>query len=206
MKLKTTVIALFLVLISAAGTYSQTTLALGAEVGLNIANVSITPSQTSNSRTGLIIGGVLDIGISRNIGVTTGLRYIMKGFQVTNGGATFTDKLNYLDVPVLLKVKFPLTEVKPYLIGGPVLGIRVAASEEQSNGQQTNDVDASSAFESIDFGLLFGGGLDFNVATKTDLFVQFGYSLGLSNIYKLNPQFTVKNYGIQITGGAKFRL
>jgi hypothetical protein len=205
MKLKTTLLALFLIF-TAAGIYAQPSLSLGVEGGLNIANVSITPSQTSNSRTGLIIGGVLDIGISRSIGVTTGLRYIMKGFQVTNGGATFTDKLNYLEVPALLKVKFPLTEVKPYLVGGPVLGIRVAASEEQSNGQQTNDVDASSAFESIDFGLLFGGGLDFNVATKTDLFVQVGYSLGLSNIYKLNPQFTVKNYGIQITGGAKFKL
>jgi hypothetical protein len=205
MKLKTTLLAL-LFIFTAAGIYAQPSLQLGVEGGLNIANVSITPSQTSNSRTGLIIGGVLDIGITRSIGVTTGLRYIMKGFQVTNGGATFTDKLNYLEVPALLKVKFPLTEVKPYLIGGPVLGIRVAASEEQSNGQQTNDVDASSAFESIDFGLLFGGGLDFNIATKTDLFVQFGYSLGLSNIYKLNPQFTVKNYGIQITGGAKFKL
>src|SRR5688572_23633114 len=157
MKLKTTLLALLLIF-TAAGIYAQPSLSLGVEGGLNIANVSITPSQTSNSRTGLIIGGVLDIGISRSIGVTTGLRYIMKGFQVTNGGATFTDKLNYLEVPALLKVKFPLTEVKPYLIGGPVLGIRVAASEEQSNGQQTNDVDASSAFESIDFGLLFGGG------------------------------------------------
>lgn len=205
MKLRSTLFALIFIL-SAATLYSQPSLSLGVEGGINIANVSITPSQTSNSRTGLIIGGVLDIGISKMIGITTGLRYTMKGFQITNGGASFTDKLNYLEVPALLKVKFPLTEVKPYLIGGPVLGIRVAASEEQSNGTQTSDVDASSAYESIDFGLLFGGGLDFNVATKTDLFVQFGYSLGLSNIYKQNPQFTVKNYGIQITGGAKFRL
>lgn len=77
--------------------------------------MSITPSQTSNSRTGLIIGGVLDIGNSRrNIGVTTGLRFTMKGFQITNG-STVTDKLNYLEVPALLKVKFPLTEVKPFV-------------------------------------------------------------------------------------------
>lgn len=205
MKLKLTLLALFLTFFSVTS-YSQTTLALGLEAGLNLANVSITPSQTSNSRTGLIIGGVLDIGISRNIGVTTGLRYTMKGFQVTNQGVTFTDKLNYLEVPALLKVKFPLTEVKPYLVGGPVLGIRVSASEEQSNGTQTADVDASSAFESIDFGLLFGGGLDFNVANKTDLFIQAGYGFGLSNIWKQTTTVTVKNYGIQFTGGVKFRI
>lgn len=205
MKLKTILLAALLAL-STISVYSQPTLSLGLEGGLNLANVSITPSQTSNSRTGLIIGGVLDIGISRNIGVTTGLRYSMKGFQVTNGGVTFTDKLNYLEVPALLKVKFPLTEIKPYLVGGPVLGIRVSASEEQSNGTQTADVDASSAYESIDFGLLFGGGLDFNVANKTDLFIQAGYAFGLSNIWKQTTTATVKNYGIQITGGVKFKL
>mgnify|MGYP003460615713 FL=1 len=205
MKLKTILLAVLLA-VSTISVYSQPTLSLGLEGGLNLGNVSITPSQTSNSRTGLIIGGVLDIGISRNIGVTTGLRYTMKGFQITNGGATFTDKLNYLEVPALLKVKFPLTEVKPYLVGGPVLGIRVSASEEQSNGTQTADVDASSAYESIDFGLLFGGGLDFNVANKTDLFIQAGYAFGLSNIWKQTTTVTVKNYGIQITGGVKFKL
>lgn len=205
MKLKTILFAALLV-VSTISVYSQPTLSLGLEGGLNLANVSITPSQTSNSRTGLIIGGVLDIGISRNIGVTTGLRFTMKGFQITNGGATFTDKLNYLEVPALLKVKFPLTEIKPYLVGGPVLGIRVSASEEQSNGTQTADVDASSAYESIDFGLLFGGGLDFNVANKTDLFIQAGYAFGLSNIWKQTTTVTVKNYGIQITGGVKFKL
>lgn len=205
MKLKTILFAA-LFAVSTISVYSQPTLSLGLEGGLNLANVSITPSQTSNSRTGLIIGGVLDIGISRNIGVTTGLRFTMKGFQITNGGATFTDKLNYLEVPALLKVKFPLTEVKPYLVGGPVLGIRVSASEEQSNGTQTADVDASSAYETIDFGLLFGGGLDFNVANKTDLFIQAGYGFGLSNIWKQTTTVTVKNYGIQITGGVKFKL
>lgn len=205
MKLKTTFLALMLVL-STMAVYTQPNIALGIEGGLNLANVSITPSQTSNSRTGLIVGGILDVGISSNIGIQGGLRYIMKGFQVTNAGVTFTDKLNYIEVPALLKVKFPLTEVKPYLVGGPVLGIRVSASEEQSNGTQTADVDASSAYESIDFGLLFGGGLDFKVAAKTDLFIQGGYSFGLSNIWKQTTTVTVKNYGIQFTGGVKFRL
>lgn len=205
MKLRSTLLALFLMAASMT-VYSQPNISLGLEGGLNLANVSITPSQTSNSRTGLIIGGILDVGISSNIGIQGGLRYTMKGFQVTNGGATFTDKLNYIEVPALLKVKFPLTEVKPYLVGGPVLGIRVSASEEQSNGTQTADVDASSAYESIDFGLLFAGGLDFRVAAKTDLFIQGGYSFGLSNIWKQTTTVTVKNYGIQFTGGVKFKL
>lgn len=205
MKQMSKIAAVFFVMFSVS-VFSQPSIELGLEGGLNLANVSITPSQTSNSRTGLIVGGVIDIGISNSIGVTGGLRYIMKGFQVTNQGFTFTDKLNYLEVPVLLKVKFPLTEIKPYVIGGPVLGIRVSASEEQSGGGQSADVDASNAYESIDFGLLFGAGMDFKVAPKTDLFIQGGYSFGLSNVWKLTTTATVKNYGIQLTGGVKFKL
>ena len=72
-------IAAMILFITAGLVYSQPNISLGIEGGLNIANVSINPSQTSNSRTGLIIGGVMDIGISSNIGVTGGLRYIMKG-------------------------------------------------------------------------------------------------------------------------------
>ncbi len=185
---------------------AQVSVAFGPEFGINLANVSVTPTTTTDSRTGFIIGGLADINIGKVMGVTSGLRFVMKGYTSTSQGVTFKEKFNYLEIPILLKARFPLTEVKPYVHGGPVLGINLAATEEQSNGQQTNNVDVSNSIESIDFGLLFGGGLDFKIATKTDLFIQFGYQLGLSNWLKNNPNVTAKNYGIQITGGAKFHL
>jgi hypothetical protein len=208
MKLKLTLLTLLLTL--TAISYSQTQFSLGLEAGLNIANVSVTPTATTSGRTALIIGGVADIGFSRQFGIVTGLRYIMKGYSNTfnNGAATQTDnvKLNFLEFPALLKVKFPLTEVKPYLIAGPTLGISVSSTVESTAGTQSATSDVSSSVESIDFGLFFGAGLDFNVAPKIDLFAQSGYSLGLSNILKGNTTTTIKNYGIQITGGVKFKL
>jgi len=205
MKQTITALALFLISIIYTNANSQS-LALGIEGGINISNISSTPSFTTNSRTGLIIGTLLDINVSKSITITPGLRYIMKGWSSTSNGITYTDKLNYFEVPALLKVKFPLTEVKPYLVGGPVLGIMLSANEDQSNGTQTNTVDISNLAESIDFGLLFGGGLDFRVGVKTDLFVQAAYQLGLSNILKNSTTTTLKNNGIQITGGVKFKL
>ena len=185
--------------------FSQS-ISLGLEGGVNIANVSITPDQTSNARTGVIVGGIVDINLSPTIAISPALRFNMKGFKTTVNGVTFTDKLNYIEIPALLKVKFPLTEVKPYLIGGPVVGFQISANEEQSNGTNSQTVDASSAYESIDFGLLFGGGIDFKVGAKTILFIQPAYYLGLSNIWKQSTTVTVKNNGFQITGGVKFNL
>lgn len=186
-------------------TVAQTSTGIGIESGINLANMSLTPAFTTSSRTGLMIGGFVDIGVSRIISIRPSVRYVMKGFSTTSNGITFTEKLSYLEMPMLLKASIPLHRVKPYFTAGPTLGILLSASEEVTNGVQVQTGDASSIFETIDFGLYFGGGLEFHVASGTDIFTGFGYSLGLTNVSKV-PTFEGKNNGIQVTGGIKFGL
>ncbi len=54
-------------------------------------------------------------------------------------------------------------------------------------------------------GLYFGGGIEFHVAQNTDVFTGFGYSLGLTNVSKIQG-IEGKNNGIHVTGGIKFGL
>lgn len=189
----------------AVSSNSQTSLKLGPEFGLNLANVSVTPSQTTNSRTGLIIGGSIEVGVSRQFAIVSGLRYIMKGFEVSSQFSTTVGKANFLEIPALAKIKFPLTEIKPYVIAGPTLGLKLSATTRTDFGTQGGQDQDDQNAESIDFGLFFGAGLDFNIAPTTDLFFQTGYSLGLSNMTK-QPGATVKTYGIQLVAGAKFKI
>ncbi len=186
-------------------------MAIGIEGGINISNASINPTVTTDARTGVIIGTLLDVNFTNQITLTPGIRFTMKGFSNTYTNAngvsqTDTYKLNYLEFPVLLKVKFPLTEIKPYLAAGPVFGIKLSANLDQTAGSQSASSDVSNNVESIDFGLLFAGGMDFKVGTSTFLFFQAGYQLGLSNIAKNTGTTTIKNYAIQITGGVKFGI
>lgn len=182
-------------------------MAIGIEGGINITNVAVNPTVTTDSRTGLIVGSLLDINFTPQITLTPGVRFTMKGFSNTANTVTNTVKLNYLEFPVLLKVKFPLTEIKPYLAAGPVLGLNLSANLDQTNGTQSASNDISSSTESIDFGLLFAGGMDFKVGLSTSLFFQVGYQLGLSNINKTaNDVTTIKNNAFQITGGVKFGI
>ncbi|MBE2228765.1 MAG: PorT family protein [Ignavibacteria bacterium] len=206
---KTGLLAAVIFLCAASTTYSQLSVKLGPEFGLNIANTSNTPSATTNSRIGLIIGGVVDVSISPQFSMVTGLRYIMKGNETVTadffGSSTTTQKANFLEIPALAKVKFPLTEIKPYVIAGPTLGLKLSATTRTDQGTTGGqDVDNPNV-ETIDFGLFFGAGLDFNVVPTTDLFFQAGYSLGLSNLSK-TANTTVKTTGIQLVVGAKFKI
>lgn len=189
-----------------SSSFSQS-IGLGLEGGINIGNISVTPDFSPGTRTGFMVGGFADFGVSPVIAIRPGIRYISKGFTGTNNitGVSFTDRMNYMEIPLLLKVSIPLPRVRPYFTAGPTLGIQLSASEELTNGQQVQNSDMGTAWETIDFGLYFGGGLDFHVADNTDVFTGFGYSLGLSNFSKV-ANLQAKNYGIQFTSGVKFHL
>lgn len=197
---------LALIMFFAAGTsMSQSRIKLGFEAGLNLANVSFSPSVTTGTRTGLIFGGVIEAGFNPQFALVSGLRYIMKGTEVTSTNSTTVSKANYLEIPALLKVKFPMTEVKPYLIAGPTLGLKLSASTRTDFGTTGgNDVDNPNV-ESTDFGLFFGAGIDFGLNPNVDLYFQPGYSLGLSNVSKTQGQ-TAKTNGIQLVAGVKFKM
>jgi hypothetical protein len=196
---------LFLVLALNPLSYAQST-SLGIEGGINLSSMNITPViPTATGRTCMMVGGFADIGFSRSFSVRPGVRFIMKGISNSGNGVTLTDKLSYLEFPVLLKATFPLTEVKPYIMAGPTVGIQLSASTEVNNGVQTQTFDLTNVYETIDFGLFFGSGIDFRVANRTDMFIGGGYSLGLSNVARAQNQ-SIKNTGLQFMAGIKFGL
>ncbi|NOS84097.1 MAG: PorT family protein [Ignavibacteria bacterium] len=206
MKLKTILFAALLA-VSTISIYSQSKLSLGFEAGLNIANTVETPSSSFGSKMGFIIGGMLDANLSPNFSLQPGVRFITKGSSYSGADGVATFNSSVIEIDALAKVKFPLTEIKPYLFAGPSLGFIMSVNYSQTpTGGTSSSQDVSQYFESIDFGLMFGGGLDFKVAPTMDLFGQFGYSLGLSNIRKNNPAATTKTTGIQITTGLRFKL
>ncbi len=207
MKFKIFLVLILGVLLTTAS-YSQVKLAIGPEVGINIANFTTTPDISTSTRTGMIFGADLDVGFGHYISIQPGLRFVMKGASGNDGaGGTVTDKLNYFEIPVLLKVTFPLTEVKPFLIAGPILGINMSANADDTpQGGNGTSTDISSSISGTDFNLLIGGGVGFKIAPKIDLYGQFGYAFGLSNILKNATTQTFKTTGLQITAGAWFHL
>jgi hypothetical protein len=99
--------------------------------------------------------------------------YSQQGYEITNSSGTFTQKLDYINLPLMLKA-YPSKNF--FLEAGPQIGLAVSHKEEYDglfSGSQEYDPN------NFDWGMNFGGGF------KTDSGISFGvrYHLGLGDLY-----------------------
>ena len=187
-----TLATLLAMVLFAQSAHAQSPLSFGAKAGINIANLSGDAFDDADSRTGIIIGGVVDIGLPMlPVGLETGLYYSQQGATISESfeefGETFdfesTLSLDYLTIPVLGKLYFgPPGPISPHIVAGPYFAYLLDAESEVTMNGMTISGDISDETESLDFGLIAGVGVDFNVGV-TKLNVQARYSLGLVDIF-----------------------
>lgn len=160
------------------------------------------------SRVGIAAGGFATLGISRNVAIQPELLYSQKGAKSTEGEVTSRVRLSYVEVPVLLKLRFPGSgggTVVPHVYAGPYFGVRVGCSVSASNGTATissgcGDQAADIHIKSSDFGATFGGGVDVGRAI-----IDVRYDLGLSKIGSETTNNDVKNRVLYLLVGWTFR-
>ena len=186
-----TLATLLAMVLFAQSAHAQSPLSFGAKAGINIANLSGDAFDDADSRTGIIIGGVIDIGLPMlPIGLESGLYYSQQGATFSEQFEEFGESfdlesslsLDYLTVPVLGKLYFgPPGPISPHIVAGPYFAYLLDAESEVTMNGMTVSGDISDEIESLDFGLIAGVGVDFNVGV-TKLNLQARYSLGLVDI------------------------
>ena len=201
---------------SAASGVAQIPVTIGLRAGVNFADVSVSGlepgvSLSTSTRTGLIVGGTVELGLSGPFFVEGGIVYAQKGaeFDLSQFGVSGTGKLkgDYLEIPVTLKAKFGVADVKPYVYAGPNIGFNLSAESEITVGGVTVTEDIKDNTKSIDFALDIGGGLEFKVAPRTSLFGDVRYSLGLTNNNDdPNDPTEIKTRDIKVGLGVSFHL
>ncbi len=210
--------AIVLVLFFSSTALAQLPFKLGIRAGLNIANLSWDPDLPSgvdkSSLTGFKFGAMAELGFIPMFALQIEPMYVQKGGKLSAFGEEITNKLTYLDIPILLKLKLPLPgPLTPYVFAGPSIGILLSASSE-AGGQ---DTDIKDQLSSTDFGLDFGAGAALDVAPLVSLMLDVRYSLGLSDIFNDTAKQgwtqetgivgqKVKTSGIQILAGLMFGL
>lgn len=160
--------------------------ALGFEGGLNVSDLSgeSVEGDEIDSELGLRAGGVLryDVAPDGVFGIQTGATYSRKGAA----DETVDLNLDYLEVPLVLVVNIPTdgAPVQPRLYGGGSFNFELSCELAAVDGDESVDCDEGDAVErkSFDFGLRFGGGLDFPISPNAAITVDAGYDLGLTNI------------------------
>ncbi len=180
------------------GTYGTAAKKGGFKImgGLSMANVAFEDdgdvTDKPTYKMGFIAGVGYEHGFSPNLFVEVDALYHQKGFKFEDKGTDYETKLvlktDVLSVPILVKYKFS-EGTSPYVAGGFegsfVLSSNVDLTEtilmdgEVVSEEKTSE-DVKEFTKSTDFGLVFGGGLEFSMG-KTNLVIDGRYYMGLSN-------------------------
>jgi hypothetical protein len=142
------------------------------------------PSNESSSRLGLTGGGYVRFPITDRFGFQPEALFVMKGvelYQAATGG-TLSARVNYLDIPLLMRFRVSSTAstdptMVGYVLAGPSFGIKVSDSAKLDAPGNTKDLNVDSALKSLDLGLAFGGGVEFK-----NYLVEGRFTAGLTDV------------------------
>ena len=159
----------------------------GFTAGVNSSTISGSDlGDNVSRRTGFAAGALLVLPLSSNIAIEPELLYSTKGIESHDSGIDASLKMNYVQLPVLVRVEIPASGgTKPFLYGGPAISYKASCNVEVS-GQGTNISSGCDNLESdteklktIDYGLVAGGGLLFDVGgRKFTIGARYDHSLG----------------------------
>ncbi|MGZ9676233.1 porin family protein [Flavobacterium sp. GNP001] len=145
----------------------------GIKGGYTLAAVSFDGESETEQRHGFHIGFYGESFISESFSIQPELLYSQQGYTLTNSNGTFTQKLDYINLPIMLKA-YPSKNL--FLEAGPQIGLAISHKEEYDglfSGSQEYDPN------NFDWGLNFGGGLKFDSGINLGV----RYHLGLGDLY-----------------------
>lgn len=158
----------------------------GLKAGMNISNFRGDNVENTKARKALVVGGFLRINLLNVIALQPELLYASKGAQYEEGAGNtlmeITDKINYLEIPVLLRWNTLATGiVNAGLYGGPAFAYKISAKKVTESGGETTKEDLDDV-KDTDVGAAVGLGLDLNLGVGS-LVGDVRYTLGLNSIY-----------------------
>jgi len=171
-------------------------------------------SVNTTTRSGLAAGGFFRVGFGP-ASIQTELLYAQKGGGVEGtdpdlGSAEVTLELDYVEVPVLLRLAIPAGMLlRSYVYAGPAVAFEVGchARVEALGLSFTDDCDDDDFNRrKVDAGLMFGGGLGLPVGVG-GILLEARYTMGLINLDD-NPDSTgdVKNRALNVFAGFSIPL
>ena len=177
----------------------------GIKGGLAQSNLDFSPAAlVPLSRLNAPMGGVY---WGFNLGLFTiqpEALYLRMGARVEDAPDWMEDRIEYIQVPVLLKIKLLPGPVKPVIYGGGYYSFLLTAKGVSYIDGVSDEVDIKDQVKSNDYGVVFGGGLDFSLA-GIKLSAEVRYNLGLANINNLPDDTTsVKNTSLMFLVGLGF--
>lgn len=148
----------------------------GLKFGYNLSSVSFDGSTETGKRHGFHIGFYGESFLTEATALQIELLYSQQGYVLKDNSGTFTQKLDYINLPLLLKV-YP-SEIL-FLEAGPQIGLAISHKETFDSNFSLFDTSQKFDPKNFDWGVNFGGG--FKTSSGVSLSVR--YHLGLGSVY-----------------------
>ncbi len=220
-KVKYTLVAMAMM----ASTFVFGQFSLGLKTGLSISDAQAelyidAVSNAPKSYTSFLVGATAEIQINRHFSFQPELQYVRRGFTINEGtsfnmigidipvGAKATTSINYIEAPMLAKVKIGNGKTKFYGVAGPSVGYATSAKIQPKvtllidfNLPEINLNLDGDMYNRTEFSGIIGAGAEHNIQTGK-LFADVRYSHSFSNIIN-DPivDISVKNSGVQFALG-----
>ncbi len=159
-------------------------------------------SASYENITNVMLGVGYEKSIIKNVAFQPELIIIGKGFQFNQNGQNAKYNLGYIELPLMLKGKFPIEKIlEVYGEAGPSFSMGMGGNSTV-NGQKYNDMFGKDGFNRFDFGLNYGAGINVILGNGNKILSGIRFYNGLSNIYPTNTQnVSGKNNGMIISIG-----
>ena len=189
------ILLMAVVMLASVASYAQQavgTFTLQPKIGMNVA--SLTKSDGADPRIGLAAGVEAEYQATDIFSISAGLIYSMQGNKYEKKGITSTQKLDYINIPILANV---------YVTKGLAvkLGVQPAfnvSDKIKYSGGKASIQDEDAGAESFDFSIPVGLSYEFN-----NVVLDARYNFGVTSVADGGDS---KNSVFQITLGYKFAL
>lgn len=171
-------------------------MAFGFRGGLVLGRFSQSQQVEDENRKAINVGIFADINSGGGLfSFEPGLAFVQKGLET----ATYGNRLSYLDLTFLAKIRFSPGDFTPVFAVGPYFSYLLNAKKTTSSSEE----DIKDTFKSIDLGALGMLGFEAKVAENTMVGLMGAYGLGLTNISAVSSiigesESEVRNRTIQI--------
>jgi hypothetical protein len=166
-------------------------LRFGIKLGLNISDFSGDDDiegwgELLDWKAGFCGGLFMSYEVNEWFTLQPELYYSMKGMKMGLGilDLSVAWSIDYIDIPVLAVFELPLeSSLEPYVFAGPSVGFKVRSEMSASALGEEESVDLDEYTNSVDFSLVVGAGIEFDIAGQEFSF-DFRWIPGLVGVFK----------------------
>lgn len=211
-----------LVLAVSVESQAQSPFQLGVAGGVAFSNLAGDEVEGTDSRTSGYFGGAFVWQPTGVLGFETGVHYVARGAESDFEGDQATIKLNYIEVPLLLRLALSPagSSIRPVLMVGGAVAFKASCDIAAEGDGVSVEIDCDEFFEligqdlgidaetqSVDVGLSAALGADIPIGQRLILAPALRYTRGFIDVLEINGQSVEgKNSSFQLGVALRFTL